>query len=165
MRNMKDLLQNFSVEQILLFIVCLAIAVRGVSSWFDWIKGEEDKIIQRKNKKIALQKSVNNLIKSQEDMKNDINSCQNQMKEMIKDINNSIILLTESDKDDIKAWITEKHHYFCYELGYIDDYNFQCIEARYKHYKEEKGNTFIDGFMEDIRALPKVSVIDKKNKA
>ena len=35
---------------------------------------------------------------------------------------------------------------------------------RYKHYKEEDGNTFIDSFMEDIRALPKVSVNKKENK-
>ena len=28
---------------------------------------------------------------------------------------NSIQLLINSDKDDIKAWITEKHHYYCYE--------------------------------------------------
>ena len=74
----------------------------------------------------------------------------------------AVDILIASDKDDIKAWITEKHHYFCYDLGYIDDYNLQCIEARYKHYKEEDGNTFIDGFMGDIRALPIVSVISKK---
>lgn len=152
---MKDLLQNFSIEQILLFVVCLAIAMRGVSSWFDWLKDKEDKIIQKKNRKNALQESVNNLIKTQENMKYDIDICQKQMKDMIKEINSSIILLTESDKDDIKAWITEKHHYFCYELGYIDDYSLDCIEKRYCHYKDEGGNTFIDTFMEDIRALPK----------
>ena len=74
----------------------------------------------------------------------------------------AINILIASDKDDIKAWITQQHHYFCYELGYIDDYNLQCIEARYVHYKEEDGNTFIDGFMKDIRNLPVVSVLDKK---
>ena len=152
---MKDLLQNFSIDQIILFIVALAIAVRGVSSWFDWIKDKENKAIEKRNKKTALQESVNNLIKSQEDMKCEINECQEQMKETINDIGKAIHLLTESDKDDIKAWITEKHHYFCYELGYIDDYSLDCIEKRYGHYKEEGGNTFIDAFMEDIRALPK----------
>jgi len=82
--------------------------------------------------------------------------------EQIDKMSKAITILINSDKDDIKAWITEKHHYFCYELGYIDDYNFQCIEARYQHYKEEDGNTFIDSFMEDIRNLPKVSVVNKK---
>ena len=87
-----------------------------------------------------------------------------EINEQIDKMSKAITILINSDKDDIKAWITEKHHYFCYELGYIDDYNFQCIEARYQHYKEEDGNTFIDSFMDDIRALPKISVVDKKHK-
>lgn len=82
--------------------------------------------------------------------------------EQINKMTKLINILIKSDKDDIKAWITEKHHYFCYDLGYIDDYNLQCVEARYKHYKEEDGNTFIDELMKDIRALPIVSAIHKK---
>ena len=105
--------------------------------------------------KAALQDSVNNLIQAQENMKNDINSCQIQLKNTINDIKKAINLLTESDKDDIKAWITEKHHYFCYQIGWIDDYSLDCIEKRYGHYKDEGGNTFIDELMEEIRALPK----------
>ena len=157
---MKDLLQNFSIQQILLFIVCLAIAIRGVGSWFDWVKEKEEKMLEKKNKHNALKESVDNLIKSQESMKCDINACQSQLKATIDGISKSITLLTESDKDDIKAWITEKHHHFCYELGYIDDYSLDCIEKRYSHYKEEGGNTFIDNFMEEIRALPKKSEVN-----
>ena len=58
-------------------------------------------------------------------------------------------------KDDIKAWITEKHHYFCYKVGHIDDYNLDCIEKRYSHYRHEGGNSFVDDLMKEIRALPK----------
>lgn len=87
-------------------------------------------------------------------MRCDIDNCQNQLKQTIGDIKATVDILKDSDKDDIKAWITEKHHYFVYQLGYIDDYNLQCIEARYKHYKDEDGNTFIDGFMKEIRELP-----------
>ena len=154
---MKDLLNNYSLEQILMFIIFLAVAIRGIISWFDWAKDKEDKIMEKRNRKIKLQNSVDDLIKSQEAMKCDIGACQEQIKTMIGNINKSITLLMNSDKDDIKAWITEKHHHFCYELGYIDDYSLDCIEKRYAHYKEEGGNTFIDAFMEDIRALPKKS--------
>jgi hypothetical protein len=45
-------------------------------------------------------------------------------------------LLTNSDKDAIKSFITKEHHYFCYKLGYIDDYSMDAIERRYSHYKE-----------------------------
>jgi len=154
---MKELLQNFSIQQILIFIVLLAIAIKGVSSWFDWLKQKEESIFNKKKEKETLRQDIDNLIKSQEDMKCDINACQMQIKDTIEGISKAITILTNSDKDDIKAWITEKHHYFCYELGYIDDYSLDCIEKRYAHYKEEGGNTFIDHFMEEIRALPKVN--------
>ena len=66
-------------------------------------------------------------------------------------------MLIESDRDDIKSFITREHHRFCYQVGWIDDFSLDCIEKRYKHYKNEGGNTFIDGFMEELRALPKSS--------
>jgi hypothetical protein len=37
----------------------------------------------------------------------------------------------KSDKDSIKAFITKEHHYFCYEKGWIDDYNLDCLEKRF----------------------------------
>jgi hypothetical protein len=39
--------------------------------------------------------------------------------------------LTKSDRDAIKAYITKEHHHFCYEAGWIDDYNLDCIERRF----------------------------------
>ena len=63
--------------------------------------------------------------------------------------------LIESDKDDIKAYITKEHHYFVYQKGWIDDYSLDCIERRYDHYVAEGGNSFIKGLMEEIRNLPK----------
>jgi hypothetical protein len=63
----------------------------------------------------------------------------------------------DSDKDDIKAFITDKHHYFCYERKWIDDYSMDCIERRYSHYKDEGGNSFIATLMDELKALPKQS--------
>lgn len=152
---MKDLLNTFSIEQILLFIILLAASIKGVISWIDWVKDKGDKIFHKKNEKLTLQKSVENLTKSQEAMKCDINKCQNQLKDTINEIKQAIDLLMQSDKDDIKSYITREHHYFCYVLGYIDDYNLDCIERRYKHYEDEGGNSFVSDLMKDIRALPK----------
>ena len=66
-----------------------------------------------------------------------------------------IDMLIESDKDDIKAYITSKHHHFCYEQKWIDDFSLDCLERRYAHYTEEGGNSFIKSFMEELRSLPK----------
>lgn len=64
-------------------------------------------------------------------------------------------MLIDSDKDDIKSYITREHHYFCYQIGWIDDFSLDCLEKRYRHYADEGGNSFIEGFMDELRALPK----------
>ena len=147
---MLDLLKNYSLTEIIAFIITLSFAIKGVVDFYDWAKNRLTKTTDKIYTDKEMQKKVLDTLESHNE----------QIEKMSKAIN----ILIASDKDDIKAWITQQHHYFCYELGYIDDYNLQCIEARYVHYKEEDGNTFIDGFMKDIRNLPVISVLDKKDK-
>ena len=146
---MLDLLNNYSLTEIIVFIVTLSFSIKGVIDFYDWAKKRIKEPVDKQYTDKEMQKKVLNTLEAHN--------------QEIGKISKAIDILIRSDKDDIKSWITEKHHYFCYDLGYIDDYNYQCIEARYSHYKEEDGNTFIDGFMTDIRALPKVSIIDNKN--
>ena len=70
-------------------------------------------------------------------------------------INERIDMLIESDKEDIKSYITEKHHFFVYGQGWIDDYSLECLERRFAVYQQEHGNSFVEGLMNEIRALPK----------
>lgn len=93
---------------------------------------------------------------------NEFSNIQAQTIDEIQHLKENITNLTASDKDDIKAWITEKHHHFCYEIKYIDDYSLDCIEKRYAHYVDEGGNSFIRTLMEEIRNLPKVSDVESK---
>jgi len=154
---MPELFKTYTLDEIVVFIILLALAIKSIIDLYDWFIARFKKPIDK----------ANNEKQKELDMLDTLNSHEEQIlgcKECLNKILTTTSILMESDKDDIKAWITEKHHYFCYELGYIDDYNLQCIEARYKHYKEEDGNTFIDGFMIDIRKLPIVSVLNKKEK-
>ena len=73
----------------------------------------------------------------------------------VSNLTDKINLLVESDKDDIKAFITREYHYFCEQKGWIDDYSMDCIEKRYGHYIEERGNSFVKQLMEQLRALPR----------
>lgn len=152
---MLELFKTYSINEIIIFILLLALAIKGILDLYDYFKNRFKKPFEEETSHKEKEQAILNELDKH---KSQIIEC----KECLNKILNTMNILIESDKDDIKAWITEKHHYFCYELGYIDDYNLQCIEARYKHYKEENGNTFIDGFMLDIRALPIVSVIKNK---
>ena len=80
---------------------------------------------------------------------------QNTQNETLRILTDKINLLIDSDKDSIKSFITDRHHHFCYDKKWIDDYSLDCIEKRYKHYTDEGGNSFIHDLMKELRALPK----------
>ena len=74
---------------------------------------------------------------------------------LLKKIVTQIQQLTNSDKDAIKSYITEKHHFFVYKQEWIDDYSLDCLQKRFEHYREEGGNSFIEQEMNELRNLPR----------
>ena len=84
------------------------------------------------------------------------------MSTTLDQLTKKVNMLIDSDKDDIKAYITRRHHYFMYQKGWIDDYSLDCIEKRYSHYQDEGGNSFIGSLMQQIRDLPKKKIEEEK---
>lgn len=150
MKDLIELLSTYSIGEILMFIILLALAFKGVVDFIDWgkkrWKGKIDDIGAKEDEKNAIKDNIDALFKMQQEQKKSIDK-----------LTESVNLLIQSDKDDIKAWITEKHHYYCYQLKYIDDFSLDCIEKRYAHYKQEGGNSFVEDLMRDLRSLKKVS--------
>lgn len=150
MKDLIELLSTYSVGEILIFIVLLALAFKGVVDFYDWakkkIQGVIDTHTEEETEQTTIKDNIDELFKMQK-----------AQKESIDKLTESVNLLIQSDKDDIKAWITEKHHYYCYQLKYIDDFSLDCIEKRYAHYRKEGGNSFVEDLMRDLRSLRKVS--------
>lgn len=160
---MKELLEVYSISDILLFIVLLAGAIRWVVTLWDWGNA---RLKQKYQKDFQDEKTDGDITKKLNEISSQLNTIHSTHKEdqriisdRIDQLNDTINTLMASDRDDIKSWITEKHHYFCYEKGVIDDFSLDCIEKRYGHYVEEGGNSYVSTLMREIRALPKVSVI------
>lgn len=152
---MLELFTTFSIVEIISFLVIAAGALKGFVSFWDWATARLKQVFKKENQRECESEQIKKLTEQQK-----------AADEKIEKIINAIDLLTQSDKDDIKAWITEKHHYFCYEKQQIDDYSLDCIEKRYNHYKDEGGNSFIDDLMSDLRSLKKISglrLINSKN--
>lgn len=158
---MEELFTRYSATEIIVFLTLLAGAFKGFMSfwdWFiDWLRKKFDKEYEKKRKSEELVKEINSHTKNIAEL----TKTQTQIKDQIKELHGLIHVLINSDRDDIKSWITEKHHYFCYNRKVIDDYSLDCIEKRYEHYKDEGGNSYIDTLMSEIRTLPKVSVYNK----
>ena len=155
---MAELITNYSWSEIILFVIAFAAAIKGVVTFWDWGKDRLRKVYDKEDKI----EEIKSLIVENTKQMNEFSNIQAQTIDEIQHLKENITNLTASDKDDIKAWITEKHHHFCYEIKYIDDYSLDCIEKRYAHYVDEGGNSFISTLMEEIRNLPKVSDTEPK---
>ena len=139
---MKQLFTSYSISEIILFLIILAIAIRNFVQFIDLSKKRAKQAINENEKPLQLE----NITKQHEQQLEKIRIQLQELKE-------SINLLIESDRDDIKHSITRNHHYFCYEVGSIDDYSLDCLERKYTHYKDEGGNSFVASMMEDLRNL------------
>lgn len=161
MQDILQLLSSYSFSEIVCFVVALSLAVKGFITFLDWVK-EKATLVYKKHYKQDIAKINQKTREEEEDeIINHIKTEQAEIRNSIAELTEKTNLLLESDKDDIKSFITKEHHYFCYEQKWIDDYSLDCCEKRYAHYRAEKGNSFIESFMEELRALPKKPNVKK----
>lgn len=149
---MATLLETYSLFEIVFFIVLLAGAFKTVVLFWDWLVGRLtiyfNKDMQQKS---ALEARFE---EHDEQIRQMLEAYDESHKQQLQELHEKIDILLESDKDDIKAYIIEKHDYFCKQNS-IDNYNLDCLEKRYSHYVDEGGNSFIQSLMQDIRKLDK----------
>ena len=137
---LQQLLSQYSVGEIITFIIILALATKQFVEFCDWVI---KKVSNRDTKQINHYEAEKRLAERLDELeKNSIET-----NKALAELKDCVRLLIESDKDAIKAYITEKHHHFCYEKKYIDDYSLD--------YVEEKGNSFIEKLMNELRDLPR----------
>lgn len=152
---MTELLEHFTPTHIIMFIVLLCVAAKEVIDFIDWVKGKianRDKNVQEEHTE------KEELVETIEELQMRCQTVENKYKgvtEVLNNISNKVDLLIQSDKDAIKAYITNQHHILCYERGWVDDYTMDCLEKRFGHYIEEQGNSFIEQLMNEIRELPR----------
>lgn len=151
---METLIETYSLQEFLLFTVTFALGIKGFISFWDWgharLKQMFKEETEQEQEIDSIQKQINQSKENYETLK----SNQNRLEGILNDLATNVSLLIDSDRDDIKSFITREHHYFCYQKGWIDDYSMDCIEKRYKHYTDEGGNSFVHNLMEELRELP-----------
>lgn len=163
---MIKLLESYSASEIVMFIVILCFALKESVTFIDWarmrinqginknLKEEREKDNLQKEmmtmndffseKEKRFEKKKAEIYKRFDSIENQMNLLQTQMK-----------LLIDSDKDDIKSYIVDKHRQYCYYNKAIDDYTLDCLERRFEHYQKEGGNSYVENLMEDLRGLTK----------
>lgn len=152
---MIELLTSYSVSEILIFIVMLALAIKGFVTFWDWARERLKQVFEREMKDEEKMTKIHSRIDFNKERFEQLSNKQKEFEGTLSDLTHKINLLIESDKYDIKSFITREHHYFCYTKGWIDDYSLDCLERRFECYTDEKGNSFVKDLMEEIRDLPK----------
>lgn len=148
----QTLLEQFDIKTIFIILLLAFFAIIEIMRGADYLRNKgKNKIKQLQDKEQRIS-TLEGLEQNNED------SIQ-QVKTDVEEIKQNVGLLIESDKDDIRAWITDKYHYFM-KLGHIDDFTLDCLERRFKSYKQEGGNTYVDSMMEELRRLPRKNVAD-----
>lgn len=148
-----DLLNTYSLTDILL--VLILVVVGGISliktgiEVNSWLR----KIFAKEHITRAEEQKLNTRLTGIDTEIVELKNNQNEIMESLDFFSDSLQILVDSDKDAIKAYITDKHHEYMKE-GWIDDYHLDCIEKRYLHYKRGGGNSFVDHLMEELRLLP-----------
>lgn len=145
---MQSLLSSYSIKEIIIFLVLLALAIKAVVDWVEWAgnknKQQHERMTQKEQLSVKIQEHdvrIDKLIENQEKMQK------------------SIEQLIQSDKDQIRNEIVKQYQDFR-KKGFIDAYSLDCCEKLYEHYKEEGGNSYVTTTMEKIRELPLITEID-----
>lgn len=162
MLDLLEKLEGQSFVSILIWVVLIAFAIKGFIGYMDWMQNEMDIAISKRKKAEKKEESIQEQINKNRRENQELKENQQKMMELINELTKKIEMLIDSDKDDIKSFLTREHHYFCYQQGWIDDYSLECCERRFEHYRAEDGNSYIESFMKEMRALPKQPIQPNK---
>lgn len=157
MSEVQFLFTHLSVEEVIILVVVMVLAIKSVWSAAEWIWKKIREKLDITNDKETWEKNVVNTLHGL-DKKIDNLELQNQKthdeQEYIKD---SLKLVQERLQENTRSYLIDTHHKHCYQLKSIDDLTLQSVERRYLYYKTAGGNSFIDGLMEEIRKLPRIN--------
>ena len=152
---MIELLQHYSLSEVFIFTILLALAAKSLITFFDWANERIKKAFNKQYSKITEKEKIKNRLDEEDQVILSLQKSQQMTDKILQDLQAKIDMLIDSDKDSIKSYITREHHYFCYQKGWIDDFSLDCVEKRYDHYEDQGGNSFVGGLMDQLRALPK----------
>lgn len=156
-----ELFQEYTIEQIIVMLIMLVCCIKGVVDFYEWVKEKLNKFSSEKIKETQEKTQYEEHLLENKESFDILFKQQQELFKKIEKLTDDVDALIKSDKDAIKSFITEKHHFFCYKRKWIDDYSLDCIEKRFEHYIEEGGNSYVESLMADIRELPKHKIENK----
>lgn len=130
---MLELLSAYTIKDIFIFLIIFLLALKEIINLYDFFKNKNQQLYEKAKEKEEMTEIINKFSANCEQVRKTLD------------------ILVASDKDDIKSWLVEKLNYYRnHPEVKIDTYTMDTIEKRYKHYKDEGGNSFIDSVVAEL---------------
>lgn len=149
---MKELLSSYSIEEIILFIVLIALAIKGLVSSYDWVMERLRDYVDESHSERKKEEELIGRVSHNSEVLTQLEKNQVELTKSLSSLEGKIDLLMDSDKDSIKSYLVDKYNQFNREQ-YIDSYEYDCFLKRYSHYKKEGGNSYIENLVEKTKEL------------
>lgn len=144
-----------TIMMIPVFVVLLAIAIKEVVDFCDWLHDRGKKHFDKEDDVSAqldkISSQLAELDREEDAEKEWVEEKFEDFDGELTGMNSRIDMLIDSDKEDIRAYILEKWTYYCQGQNPIDERTMECLETRYLIYKSENGNSFVHILMEELR--------------
>ena len=157
MDTIEALFSQYSIEVLILLIVMLGLSIKVISELWEWFY---NKFKDHFSFRTQRDQDHQQLISEIKELSSEIKSTKEEIQFLKQDMNQfskEMKITTERLQENTRNYIIDKHHYFCFKIKAIDDLSLQSLERRFLYYKAAGGNSFIDGLMEEIRKLPRLS--------
>lgn len=157
MGTIEALFSQYSIEALILLIVMLGLSIKVISELWEWFY---NKFKDHFSFRTQRDQDHQQLISEIKELSSEIKSTKEEIQFLKQDMNQfskEMKITTERLQENARNYIIDKHHYFCFKIKAIDDLSLQSLERRFLYYKAAGGNSFIDGLMEEIRKLPRLS--------
>lgn len=157
MGMIEQLFTQYSIEALIILVALLGFSIKAMSELWEWFYNKFKEHFsfrtQRDQDHQQLITEIKELSTEIKETREEVHSLENNMEQF----SDQMKITTERLQENARNYIIDKHHYFCYQVKAIDDLSLQSLERRFLYYKAAGGNSFIDGLMEEIRQLPRLS--------
>lgn len=160
MEVLSNLFAQYSIESIILLLIALGLSIKLVGELWEYFYNKAKKYLNYQSEKDQRHNALLEGITSVKESIEEVQKKQRALEQTVTGFDKQIQQLTERLQENTRSFIIDKHHYFVYQVKAIDDLNLQSLERHYLYYKLAGGDSFIDGLMEEIRALPRLNLQD-----
>ena len=157
MGMIEQLFTQYSIETLVILVALLGFSIKAMSELWEWFY---NKFKEHFSFRTQRDQDHQQLVTEIKELSTDIKTVREEVHHLEDNMNqfsDQMKITTERLQENARNYIIDKHHYFCYQIKAIDDLSLQSLERRFLYYKAAGGNSFIDGLMEEIRELPRLS--------